>query len=239
MTGTARVALLVLAKAPEPGLVKTRLCPPLTSAQAADLAAAALLDTLAAVRRVPGGRTVVALAGRPGRAARARELAGALRHLPTLAQRGPDLGRRIAAAHRDTARLLPGRSVLQLGMDTPQVEPDLLGEVVAPLRRGRLDAVLGLANDGGWWALGLRDPRWAAAVADVPTSRADTGERTLRALREAGLRVGLLPQLTDVDTIADAVAVAGMAPTTRFAGAVAGLSNLSLELAGPLQVRAC
>jgi hypothetical protein len=94
------------------------------------------------------------------------------------------------------------------------------------LHRGTADAVLGPATDGGWWALGLRDPRAAAAIADVPTSRDDTGERTLDALRAAGLRVQLLPELTDVDTAADAVAVAGVAPWTRFAAAVAALPAL-------------
>jgi glycosyltransferase A (GT-A) superfamily protein (DUF2064 family) len=81
--------------------------------------------------------------------------------------------------------------------------------------------VLGPATDGGWWVLGLRDPRAAALVADVPTSRDDTGARTLHALRAGGLRVGLLPELTDVDTAADAVAVAAVAPAGRFAAAVA------------------
>ena len=217
------LGLLVLAKAPEAGRVKTRLCPPLTPDQAADLAAAALLDTLAAVRAVPDGRPVVALTGHLDRAARAGELAAALRGVPTPAQRGPDLGHRIAAAHRDTAALLPGRPVVQLGMDTPQVDPDLLAEAAAPLRHGAVDAVVGPAADGGWWALGLRDPRAAAVIVDVPTSRDDTGERTVAALRAAGLRVGLLPELIDVDTAADAVVVAREAPGTRFAAAVAAL----------------
>ena len=108
-------------------------------------------------------------------------------------------------------------------MDTPQVDPDLLAEAAAPLRHGAVDAVVGPAADGGWWALGLRDPRAAAVIADVPTSRDDTGERTVAALRAAGLRVGLLPELIDVDTAADAVAVAREAPGTRFAAAVAAL----------------
>jgi len=217
------LGLLVLAKAPEPGRVKTRLCPPLTPTEAADLAAAALLDTLDAVSRVRAGRVVVALSGQLAAAARARQLRAALRGAITRGQRGPDLGNRIAAAHRDAAGLLPGWPVLQVGMDTPQVTPALLASAAEPLHRLAADAVLGLAPDGGWWALGLRDPRLAAVVADVPTSRDDTGERTLHALRAAGLRVVLLPELTDVDTAADAIAVAQAAPWTRFAATVAAL----------------
>ena len=221
------LGLLVLAKAPEPGRVKTRLCPPLVPAEAADLAAAALLDTLDAVCAVPGGRVVVALVGRMSAAARGPELSVALRGGVTRGQRGPDLGHRIAAAHRDAAGLLPGRPVLQLGMDTPQVDPALLADAAGPLHRGTVDAVLGPATDGGWWALGLRDPRAAAAIADVPTSRDDTGERTVHALRAAGLRVGLLPELTDVDTAADAGDRRADAPGTRFARAVAALPALA------------
>ena len=223
------LALLVLAKAPEAGRVKTRLCPPLTFAEAADLAAAALLDTLDAACAVPGGRVLVALAGRWSAAVRAAELAAALSDTTTCVQRGPDLGHRIAAAHCAAASRLPGRPVLQIGMDTPQVEPALLAEAAEPLHR----------VDGGWWALGLRDPRAASAVAHVPTSRDDTGERTGRALRTAGLRVSLLPELTDVDTATDATAVARIAPWTRFAGAVAGLSALSAEPPMPVGMRPC
>ncbi|MEJ3651456.1 DUF2064 domain-containing protein [Actinomycetes bacterium KLBMP 9759] len=215
------VTVIVLAKAPEPGKVKTRLCPPATPEDAAELAAAALLDTLDAARGVPGGRLVVPMTGRLDRAARRRELVVALRGIPTPAQRGADLGERIAAAHVDAAGGLP---TFQIGMDTPQVDAALLAGSAARLtgRRG-VDAVLGPATDGGWWALGLRDPRAAALVATVPTSRADTGERTLRALRDAGLRVELLPELTDVDTAADALRVALAAPRTRFATAVTDL----------------
>ncbi|WP_219419765.1 TIGR04282 family arsenosugar biosynthesis glycosyltransferase [Pseudonocardia nigra] len=221
---SARLTLLVMAKSPEPGRVKTRLCPPATAEQAADLAAAALLDTIDAVAAFPAGQPVVALAGCLSRAARSGELVAALRGIPTPAQRGTDLGQRIAAAHVDAAALLPGRPTLQLGMDTPQVNADLLAAGAAPLlgddRRDALDAVLGPAADGGWWVLGLRDPADAALVADVPTSRSDTGERTLRALRGAGLRVGLLTELTDIDTAADVQAVRRAAPGTRFAAAV-------------------
>lgn len=214
-------ALIVLAKAPEPGRVKTRLCPPATPAEAADLAAASLLDTLAAAGGVPAAEPVVVFTGRLADAARAAELSVALRGVRVLAQRGDGLGRRIAAAHADTAALLPGRATLQVGMDTPQADAALLTASLDRLHASGTDAVLGPATDGGWWAVGLRDPRAAVLVADVPTSRDDTGERTLRALRDGGLRVGLLPELADVDTAADALAVAGAAPGGRFAAAVA------------------
>ena len=216
-----RAAVIVLAKAPEPGRVKTRLCPPATPGEAAGLAAASLLDTLDAVAGVPGADLVVALTGRLAGAARRAELTAALRGARVLPQRGDRLGARIAAAHADTAALLPGRPTLQLGMDTPQADAALLAACLDRLRAPRTDAVLGPAADGGWWAMGLRDPRAARLVAAVPTSRADTGERTLRALRDGGLRVGLLPELTDVDTAADALVVAAAAPPGRFAAALA------------------
>lgn len=236
-TGHGRAAavtplvLLVLAKAPEPGRVKTRLCPPATPDQAADLAAAALLDTLDAVRGVPSGHPVIAIAGRLAGAARAREITAMLRGVPTLEQRGADLSQRIAAAHADAGALLPGLPILQLGADTPQVDARLLLDAAAPLHRG-VDAVVGPARDGGWWALGVRDPHVASAIAGVPTSRPDTGDRTIHALRSAGLRVELLPVLTDVDTFADALLVAGTAPRTRFAAALAEQPWLTTRSAG-------
>jgi len=213
------LALLVLAKAPVPGLVKTRMCPPATPAQAAGISAAMLLDTLRAVRAVPGAQAVLALAGDLTLGVARAELAAALRGVRVVGQRGSSLGERIAAAHEDTAALLPGVPVLQLGGDTPQVAPDLLRSCWRTLRGA--DAVLGPATDGGWWALGLHDPALAAAIVDVPTGRPDTGERTALALRRRGCRVSMLPWLSDVDTVADALRVARTVPGSRFAAAIA------------------
>lgn len=220
-TGPApRAAVIVLAKAPVPGQVKTRLCPPATPRQAAEMAAAALLDTLDRLRAVPGVRVVVAMTGDLGAAVRSAELRRALRTTAVLAQRGADLGARIAAAHDDTAALLPGLPTLLLGMDTPQAGSELIWAGVAAVSDvDGPDAVLGPATDGGWWALGLRDPRQARLIAGVPTSCSDTGARTLGALGDGGLRVRLLPKLTDVDTAADARRVAGQIPNSRFAAA--------------------
>jgi glycosyltransferase A (GT-A) superfamily protein (DUF2064 family) len=203
---TAR--LLVLAKAPVPGRVKTRLCPPCTPGQAAGIAAAALADTLDATAAAAAG-TVLALDGRM-----AAPAGVAVRE-----QRGGSLGERIAAAFAG----LPG-PVLQVGMDTPQVTPGLLDQCLAALD-ATVDAVLGPATDGGWWALGLHDPAHAGLIAGVPMSTPDTGRLTAAALRDAGLRVGTLPTLRDVDTWADAVAVAGLAPHGRFAAAVGAVAG--------------
>ncbi len=217
--------VLVLAKAPVAGLVKTRLCPPATPVQAARIAAAALLDTLDAVAAVPGVTPVVALCGDPGRAEQAAALAGSLRTMSVLSQRGITLGQRIAAAHADAAALAPGAAVLQVGMDTPQLDAGLLTRCLDALHRPGVDAVLGPATDGGWWALGLRQPSLAAALAGVPTSRPDTGARTRAALRAVGCRLAMLPELSDVDTAADAARVAADVPGGRFAAAVSGLGE--------------
>lgn len=208
------VALLVLAKPPRAGRVKTRLCPPATPEQAARIAAAALLDAIDAVCALPHARPVVALSGDLTGSEREPELTAALRDVSVIKQRGDSLGERIVAAHEDTAALHPDLPVLQIGMDTPQVDAAMLGAA-----RGD-DAVLGPASDGGWWLLGLRDPLAARVIADVPTSRPDTGTATAVALSRGGLRFGYLETLTDVDTVADARAVARVAPDTRFASAV-------------------
>jgi uncharacterized protein len=211
--------ILVVAKAPVPGLAKTRLCPPATLDQAADIAAAALLDTLDAVCAVPGARPVVAFTGDIGQAARRDELKESLRRTTLVWQRGDTFADRLANAHADVARGWPGEPVLQIGMDTPQVTPALLTGAVERLTD--VDAVLGRATDGGWWALGLRDPRAAEVLRRVPMSQADTGDLTYVAL--ARLRVGHLPVLSDVDTMADAHRVAAQAPHGRFAELVVGV----------------
>ncbi len=222
-------ALLVVAKAPEPGFAKTRLTPPATAGQAADIAAASLLDTLRAAGSVSGAVPVVALTGRLTAARRGAELLAALRHFTVFRQRGEGLAARLAAAQADTGAAMPGRPVLQIGMDTPQVTSDLLADSARSLHgRGAPDAVLGPAGDGGWWALGLRNPRHATLLWQVPMSSPDTGELTARALRSAGLRVELLCELSDVDTMADARQVAQQLPGSEFAAAVAAVASPSV-----------
>jgi glycosyltransferase A (GT-A) superfamily protein (DUF2064 family) len=215
--------VLVLAKAPVPGRAKTRLSPPATPEGAAGLAAAALLDTLAAA----AARVVVALEGSLAQAVRAEEIEAALAPHAVVAQRGHTLGERIAAAHDDVAAAFPGAVSVQVGMDTPQVEARLLDEALGSVETGA-EAALGLALDGGWWALALRDPRRAGIISEVPTSTDETGRLTLDALRAAlgHDAVTDLPTLSDVDTADDAVRVSELVPHGRFARAVGDLLPL-------------
>lgn len=204
-----KTQIVVVAKEPLPGKVKTRLCPPCTPAQAAGLAAAALADTLEAAGRARAQRRVLLLDG-------AYEPPPAWE---VTAQHGDGLGARLANGLADTAR--DGFASLLIGMDTPQVTPGLLAGVADGL--SEVDAVLGPAHDGGWWALALRDPHAATILAQVPMSRPDTGELTYRALVRQGLSVALGPVLRDVDTIEDVREVAAACPASRFAAAAAGL----------------
>ncbi|WP_200212941.1 TIGR04282 family arsenosugar biosynthesis glycosyltransferase [Micromonospora coerulea] len=219
--------LLVMAKAPVAGTVKTRLCPPATPVQAARIAAAALADTLNAVRGTPGTTPVLAVSGRFEDAEQGAALAAVLTGWTVLPQRGDGLGDRLAHAHADVAAAWPGLPVLQIGMDTPQLTPARLRAAVR--RLAGADAVLGRAVDGGWWALGLRDPRHAEVLRAVPMSSRRTGWRTWVALGERGLRTAPLARLRDVDEWSDALAVAAQVPQSRFARAVAELRPTHLD----------
>ncbi|MCW2581174.1 MAG: uncharacterized protein JWR82_2775 [Blastococcus sp.] len=198
--------VLVITKAPVPGRSKTRLTPPCTPEQAAAIATAAVGDTLDAVRGTPVARRVVALDGDPGDL----DLTGCV----VVPQVEGDLGTRLAAAFADAMAGPDGdRPTLLIGMDTPQVSPALLADCLARLgAAGPGTAVLGVAPDGGWWALGLHSPAVADVLPAVPMSRDDTAERTREALVGAGLAVLDLPVLTDIDHFPDAVSVAALCP---------------------------
>ncbi|MEU9393970.1 DUF2064 domain-containing protein [Streptomyces sp. NPDC048324] len=200
---TSPVTLLVIAKEPRPGRVKTRLTPPFTPEEAAGLAEAALADTLDVVARTPARRRVLVLEGEPGP------------WLPpgfeVVRQCAGGLDERLAAAF---ARC-DGPALL-VGMDTPQVTPALLTVDFAGC-----DAYFGPAADGGFWALGLAEPD-PGLLRGVPMSTPFTG--AAQRARLTGLRVRDLPELRDVDTADDAATVARAAPDGRFAAAHARLA---------------
>jgi hypothetical protein len=207
------VTVLVVAKAPEPGRAKTRLAATVGDRVAAEIAAAALLDTLDAVAAVPVAARVVALTGDLNNAANAAEIRQRIESFTVIAQRGDDFADRLANAHVDSA---DGYPVLQIGMDTPQVTADLLTDCATRLLG--TPAVLGLARDGGWWVLGLRTPAAADCLRDVPMSAPDTGELTLKALHDKGIEVATVEVLADVDVLDDVAGVRdACAPGSRFA----------------------
>jgi glycosyltransferase A (GT-A) superfamily protein (DUF2064 family) len=205
--------VLVVAKAPEPGRAKTRLAATVGDRVAAEIAAAALLDTLDAVAAAPVATRVVALTGDLDRAAGADEIRQRLQSFTVIGQRGNDFADRLANAHADAA---DGKPVLQIGMDTPQVSAELLADCARRLLEAR--AVLGLADDGGWWVLGIQTPASAECLRGVPMSEPDTGELTLKALRDNGIDVAPVQSLADVDVVDDIATVRdACAPASRFA----------------------
>jgi rSAM/selenodomain-associated transferase 1 len=205
------VALLVIAKEPLPGRAKTRLCPPCTPTEAACLAAAALEDTLAAVAATPASRRVLVFEGDgerwcpPG--------------FELILQRGGGLAERIAAAFEDA-----GAPALLVGMDTPQLTPELLTTGMRKL--GEADAVLGPAPDGGYWSIGLTRPD-SRVFNRIPMSQDTTCAAQRARIKELGLSLHELPWLRDVDTIVDARAVARQAPGSRFAAALRATQPLA------------
>lgn len=207
--------LLVIAKEPVPGRVKTRLTPPFSPDEAAALAEAALEDTLRTVLTLPALRRVLVLQGCPG--------PWMPQGFDVLPQIPGTLDERIAAAFGSCT----GPALL-IGMDTPQITPDLLAPALSPGAWDGCDAWFGPAEDGGFWALGLAapDPR---LVRGVPMSLPGTGRLQRARLTDLGLTVRDLPPLRDVDTAGDAAYVAAAAPHGRFARTFTRLSRAEVR----------
>jgi len=204
--------LIVIAKETIPGKVKTRLHPPLSYEQAAEVAAAAIQDTLAAASAVDVDRRILYFDGNlfpPGS-----------EDYEVVPQGTGDLDVRLAHIFDHCT----GPTVL-IGMDTPQLDAQVLRDMFArwaaedddeATDAGTTDVFFGFANDGGFWTLGMREPD-GSLIRGVPMSKDDTGRVQLDRLEAAGLSVSLVPELVDVDTIDDARTVATLAPHTRFA----------------------
>ena len=166
-----------MAKAPRAGLVKTRLCPPLSPDEAAELAGAFLLDAVDQVRSVAAARPAMAYAPVDARAffhALAPDFA-------LVAQRGEDLGARLSHAFEDLlADGAPGAIVI--GSDVPTLPSAVLEAALE--RLAGADLVLGPSEDGGYYLIGLREPR-AALFADMAWSTEVVFEETMRRAQRA------------------------------------------------------
>jgi uncharacterized protein len=202
-TAPTTVAIIVLAKLPMAGRVKTRLCPPCTLSEAAEIAEAAFQDTLETVicarsSRPDVVREVVVCLERHGFAP-PDWMSGADRIID---QCPGDLADRLAHVFASVA----GPAVL-IGMDTPQVTVDLLVEAAIALNHGRDASLIGPATDGGFWIIGFGEcpPN---VFRDVPMSSDHTGDEQLRSMLAAGLTPRLFPVLSDFDTFDDAIEIA-------------------------------
>lgn len=216
------VTALIVAKAPVPGLAKTRLAAALGDRVAAGIAAAALLDTLDAVADTPLAAKVVAMTGDLASACQSEAIRERLSGFTVVEQRGDSFADRLANAHADAASAAGPMPVLQIGMDTPQVTAELLTRCARALLGAH--AVVGPARDGGWWLLGVADAATAECLRLVPMSRSDTGAMTYSALLQTGSPVTVLEELADVDTVADiSVVRADCRPSGRFAQITTGV----------------
>ena len=193
--------VIVLAKEPRPGQVKTRLQSAFTPEQAADLAGCALRDTLRAVRGSTASRRVLVWEG---------DATGFDAGVEVVKQRSGSLNDRLIGAFADLGEE-PGRRVLLIGMDTPQVTAAQLD-----CDWEGCDALLGLSEDGGFWAIGLRTPDVESRFAGIEMSTRRTGSAQLARLVSLGHTVKLLPPLRDVDEPADADEVGRAHPWLEF-----------------------
>jgi rSAM/selenodomain-associated transferase 1 len=191
------VAVAIMAKAPAAGAVKTRLTPPLTAADAAQLYRCFLLDKIAQVRELKDVHAVVAYT--PVEASRLFEtLAPGFELLP---QRGPELGARLANGLAELLAHGHG-GAMAIDSDTPTLPTAFLQRAVELLTRGDADVVVGPCDDGGYYLIGVRAAR-PELFEDMPWSTPDVLPETLRRARAAGLTTTCLPEWFDVDTADD------------------------------------
>jgi hypothetical protein len=189
--------LALFARWPEPGRVKTRLSPSLPPDLACGLYRAMLSDALAAGSRVTGAERLVYWAEAPAPPA-AAQAAPSFEPRP---QRGADLGERLTSAFDDMLAA-PGDRAVVIGADCPDLDAPLIREAFAALEAHAL--VLGPANDGGYYLIGL-SRRAPGIFRAIEWGSERVFEQTLAAARSEGLGVALLGGLADIDTPADLV----------------------------------
>ncbi len=193
-----RCALTVMAKAPRAGAVKTRLQPQLTPAEAAALSVCFLRDTtanLAAVSEATGGaEAVVSYTPVGAEGAFDGLLPAGCKLIP---QRGEAFGDRLFYAAEDL--LAVGyESLCLINSDSPTLPPSVLAAAIATLARAGDRLVLGPADDGGYYLIGLKSAH-RRLFDDIDWSTARVLAQTLERAAEIGLEVELLPAWYDVD----------------------------------------
>lgn len=202
-SGRSPATVVLMAKEPRAGHAKTRLAATVGAAGAAELAASLLVDAIEAISGCSAERTIVAYAGEPG-----GWLPAGLR---AIAQRGAELGERLANVVRDV-----GAPVLIMATDSPEVRPAAVDRALDLLMTSGSDAVIGRTRDGGYWCIGLVAPH-PEVFDGVPMSAPDTAEVQISRIAELGLGCAEADVFWDVDDEPSALAAASACPGSAFA----------------------
>jgi uncharacterized protein len=191
-------ALLIFAKCPFPGKVKTRLVPPLSPEQAAQLYHCMLRDVLAKTATLSDSVFYLFYEESDG----AREyFAESARDMTCRPQRGKDLGERMAEAFSEVFAMGHVTAVI-IGTDSPDLPRSFIEEAFARLERREGEAVFGPSEDGGYYLAGMTRLH-RELFRDVPWSSGTVLQESLKRAKEAGIAVSFLPRWYDVDTAAD------------------------------------
>ncbi len=205
----------IFAKQPRPGAVKTRLCPPLSPAQAADLYRVSLEETVARLQTGPW-TPVLCFAGEES------WFRQAFPDLPLLPQGEGDLGERLQRALTTLLEVADCRGAVLVGSDSPDLPQELLEQAFAALQR--TEAVVAPAVDGGYVLIGLRRPH-PELFAAIPWSSDQVLELTRQRAAAAGISLAEVPGWEDVDDLPSLQALLARSPGSATAGYARALKN--------------
>lgn len=190
--------LIVMAKAPVPGQVKTRLCPQISPGKAAELYRCFLQDRISQMAELKG--TELAVAFTP-ESAFAFFTAQTPDRFQLFAQKGKTLGDRLTRLFSD--RFAEGYTAVSvIDSDTPDLESSIMNQSFRLLVSH--DVVYGPSRDGGFYLVGLRNP-YPALFEEIPWSTAEVLQVSLKKAKKMGLKTALLPERHDIDTYEDLV----------------------------------
>jgi rSAM/selenodomain-associated transferase 1 len=218
MSGThPKQLLVVVAKKPAPGDVKTRLLTRLTPAQATDLYSCFIRDRIKEISRLQGVDLAIAYTPKASKTSFSRFLSNGFQ---LFAQQGRNLGERLHNIFRQ--KLRQGyQAVCIIDSDTPDLPRALVAQAFRWLAERSADAVFGPCEDGGYYLVGLRQPR-EELFSDIPWSTSRVLSQSLRKAEALGLRTRLLPPWNDLDTVDDLLAYyrkyRNQRPDTRLIG---------------------
>jgi rSAM/selenodomain-associated transferase 1 len=194
-SGETRSAVVIMAKAPHPGQVKTRLCPPLTHEEAAALYRCFLLDKIAQVGALQGITPVLSYATADAKPAFESLIPPHFRLIPQL---GDDLGARLLSTF-DQLFQLGFTQVMAVDSDTPTLPTAYLRHALSLISAPENDVVLGPTEDGGYYLIGLHRPH-RELFERMPWSTPQVLPETMHRSQQGGLAVACAPRWYDVDT---------------------------------------